>query len=504
MKAKISFMTIILLMGFSSWGWTLTTEKGGTTTALDTLISPPEQEIKIFGEYRVEKGEVVNDNVSVIGGDVYIAGTTKGNISVYGGDVEIASIARVEGNIRCLGGKINRAEEAEVMGRLVEANLGGITIKPRKKEGTKIKKPKIKFPEEKYGLEIGDLSTIRFNRVEGLYLQGGDKWKSPPPVNVLFYGYGGYGFSMEEWRYLLGLERYWFQRSQLKAGISVYRETATPDEWIIPADENSLAAFFLKEDFHDFYRREGVSVSLSQRLFGRLKLGAQYRQDEHDSLRKNTNWSLFGGHKVFRENFSTVGDSITEGTMKSLFFLGRLGIAGEGNWRLLIYGEYEFAKKSMGGDFNFDRILLDLRLHQPVSVGEMISLRLRAGSASGILPNQKAFYLGYIGSLRGYEYKEFWGDRMVLGNLEYRIGMDFTPGDINLILFGDSGLAWNAGPDERNDWTKSFDRLKWNRLKSDLGIAVCDEDDEHRLNIAKRLDRGEDAWVISFRINRMF
>ena len=130
---------------------------------------------------------------------------------------------------------------------------------------------------------------------------------------------------------------------------------------------------------------------------------------------------------------------------------------------------------------------------------------MRAGETVGIVPVQKLFDLGGISTLRGYDYKAFTGDRMLLGNIEYQIDwdrLDWAPyipilGEFNLILFADAGLAWYKNK-------KDFGKLKVDDLFSNIGIAFTNDDGSFRLNIAKRTDRATDAVKITFRISRPF
>ena len=51
-------------------------------------------------------------------------------------------------------------------------------------------------------------------------------------------------------------------------------------------------------------------------------------------------------------------------------------------------------------------------------------MRLAGGVLEGNLqPIQKQFYLGNVGTLRGYNVKEFTGNKMILFDLEYHINL---------------------------------------------------------------------------------
>ena len=133
------------------------------------------------------------------------------------------------------------------------------------------------------------------------------------------------------------------------------------------------------------------------------------------------------------------------------------------------------------------------------------------------LPWHKSFHLGGISTLRGYGYKAFpngsqqpGGNRMVLAQIEYRIGEANIPDELglglfdmfNFIVFADAGWAWNAGPDD--NLFEGFKSLKIGSLKTDVGIALANRSGSVRFEIARRTDRGKKPFTFYFRINRPF
>jgi hypothetical protein len=348
---------------------------------------------------------------------------------------------------------------------------------------------------------------IHYNRVDGLYVQLGVDTNWKPPALLRFFAHGGYAFQGKAWRYEIGLER-WLQLgpAHLTLGIRNYDLTHTEDEWLLPTVENSAAAFFFREDFMDYYRVTGTRFQLRADLFCFLNVELAYLLDEHESLKRNTNWSLFGGDKKFRDN-----PSATEGSVHSLLF--RLGYDSRDDFMepasgFLIEAVYEKAGEEFGGQLDFDRFLLDLRRYLYLTRYENIDFRFRLGSASGDVPDQKAFDLGGLGSLRGYKHKEFRDfDRMVLGNLEYRIGLGRLSSrwmeDHQIIPFYDFGLAWASN--DTGSLIAGFDQLKARRIKTSVGIGFSTgPGDRLRINVARRLDDHDEPLVVTVRIHRIF
>lgn len=314
-----------------------------------------------------------------------------------------------------------------------------------------------------------------------------------------------YGTESKRIQYDLGFERGFLGKNfRFAPGFEIYDQTFSEDEWIISSGfENSLAAFFLHEDFMDFYRLQGYGGYLKQRFFKSLEFKAGYYEEQQSSLRRQTDWALFGPHKKFRKN-----PAIQDGSFRGI--KGQLVLdtrdsrqAPERGWYIQALAEY--FPSNFRSDYHYQRYIVDFRRYQPVSDGEILRFRLRLGDSRGDLPIQKWFDFGGISTLRGYRYKSFTGTRMALANFEYFLNwdeIDWKP-DIplldafNLILFADAGSAWDHSE-------KEFADLGYRDFASDVGVALANSDGRIRLNFAKRTDRGFDAMQITFRLQQPF
>ncbi|MEE9117935.1 MAG: BamA/TamA family outer membrane protein, partial [Calditrichia bacterium] len=312
----------------------------------------------------------------------------------------------------------------------------------------------------------------------------------------------------QAWRYQLGVDRYFFNQRvyRFEIGANMHDLTDTKDDWLITPLENSLASFLIHEDFQDYYRRQGFDVHISQNWTIYLKGTIAYRNDDYNSLNKNTDWALFGGKKKFRDN-----PAIEEGNMRSIY--GEIYLDTRNSHESPRRGWYgklsmEASNSGLNSDFDFNQYILELRHYLPLSRRERLDLRMKLGSSDGNLPAQKLFELGGISTLRGFPFKEFIGDRLLLVNVEYILSpsvfnRDFLFfDDIRLILFSDVGAAWFTS--DNSKWTKGFGHLKFNDLKSDIGIALSNWDGTVRLNIAKRTDTNRNAMMMTFRIAKPF
>ncbi|MGB4176875.1 MAG: BamA/TamA family outer membrane protein, partial [Halanaerobiales bacterium] len=100
----------------------------------------------------------------------------------------------------------------------------------------------------------------------------------------------------------------------------------------------------------------------------------------------------------------------------------------------------EYAGNFLGGTENFVKYNMDMRRFYPgFKSNHAWALRLKAGKGEGELPQLEKNTLGGSQSLRGYEYGAFYGDSLLLLNLEYRLPIadNFTA-----VVFADAGNVW--------------------------------------------------------------
>lgn len=136
---------------------------------------------------------------------------------------------------------------------------------------------------------------------------------------------------------------------------------------------------------------------------------------------------MFGGDKNFAPNpsalFSGYVNAVEKPVLPINALKGRLCIDtrnrndfADRNVYLNINGER--ATEEMESDIAFERYIADLRVYQALGWNERLALRFRVGTSTGLLPPMYWFELGGLSTLRGYEFKAFVGNRMVLANIE--------------------------------------------------------------------------------------
>jgi len=359
---------------------------------------------------------------------------------------------------------------------------------------------------------------FRYNRVEGLFLGlnvDADYWRYRRPASPFVFGSAGYAFAAKELEYQIGLEQGFSRGSRFAIGGEYHRLIQSPDTWIVGDEENSLAAFLIREDFRDYYLTEGGSVYLTQSLGDDFLFKAGYFYDRLDSLERNASWSLFGKSKKFREN-----PAMDTGELRAL--AGRLTLDTRNNRQRTTRGwfttlDFERAGEGVGGDYEYDRLLADIRRYQSLGFDQGLDFRLRIGTGSGHMPWQKTFQLGGISTMRGYKFKSLsggalmrGGNRMILGQIEYRLGEGHLPSDLdlglfelfNFIVFADAG--WVGFADEDLGLFEGFDGLKLSDFQSDIGVALANRSGSVRIEVARRTDTNYKPFRFYFRMTRPF
>ena len=321
---------------------------------------------------------------------------------------------------------------------------------------------------------------VRYNRVEGVFLGLRRKpldWNSYEQARI--YGQGGYAFELKDWRYEIGAEAKVGQSHRLqdfgfKFGGAYHKNTATQDLWKSSWTENSLAASLFGYDFFDYFETEGWTTYVVSRLTPYFQLSAGYREDTYRSMEQNTSWALFGGDQ-FRSN-----PSIDEGKMNSIVIALDGGRVRGYTYRPdgVSFRLQAEIGKGMGGDFSYNAYQGDIRTFLRMTHNTGFDVRLRGGYADGMVPVQKSFSIGGIGSVRGYPQNVFVGSRMLLANAEYTIYKQGLFEDVfdELSIFGLFDAGWSNYTGENS--------FEWDNVVSAAGFGVAVDERTIRLELA--------------------
>lgn len=472
------------------------------------------------GNTVIAADERIRGDVVVKGGDLTVLGEVDGDVLVVGGTLYVKDGGRVRGNARVISGDIVREEGGIIEGYMDKTRSSTASYRDETR----------RYRRSSYTLNapwIPESANIenfvfRYNRVDGLFLGLGSEkkyyWDGSRSYNA--YGSVGYAFKLHRWRYQLGLTRQFAVVGEddsgsnhlLEFGLEGHSLTDTKDQWLINVHENTAAALLIHEDFRDYYGREGFGAHIahsSQRDYLLMQLKVEYLADRYTSLSKGTEYAIFGGKKVFRPN-----PPIDDGKMRSALVSAGFStvtktVHGLEGWS--ISGSTEFARRRWGSEFGFSQFVGDIRRYQPLGRYDNLNIRVRAGTSTGVVPAQRIFEMGGLGTLNAYRFKSDAGNRMVLANLEYIINgdflhdLDFWPSwlmrGINFLVMADAG--WIANVPSQTDWTGGFETLRLRNFKNNLGLGFTNKNGSFRIGFAWRTDVKAPA-VFLLRVTRPF
>ena len=374
---------------------------------------------------------------------------------------------------------------------------------------------------------------IDYNRVDGFYLGLTIKNESNVFPLPRFNVEGGYAWKPERWLYGVEIEQPLVAPLILSVGASFYDKTDSYDKEIISDTENFISSSFVKRDYRDYFDRRGAGafVALRPLPMGTVKVG--YVSDEYRPLRTLAHSALFRRDSEFDPNphNPTMDDPFSEDNFYQICYDPETGeqvcekieikaitascefdtrnctdCPSEG---ILARLDAEWTGDDLGSDLAYSRYVADLRFYNTISGKQKYAFRIKAGGlivpdngACGCIPEPqyffpKQFYVGGIGTLPGYDYKEFRGTHMLLMNAEYAYALK---GGLRLLFFVDGGDATGWG----QSTSDVIDAMKFNY---DAGIAFrLETASAHMLTlgVAKRLDDTDEPMLVTMRATRPF
>lgn len=262
--------------------------------------------------------------------------------------------------------------------------------------------------------------------------------------------------------YALGFERPFFVAPQLYLGAEVFDLTASDDQWQLSSAEAGLAAVGPRRSYRDYYRRRGGQISAALRPESHIDVLFGFRSERHDSLQVTSDYSLWNDDEAFRSNVDARGGRLNavvigasyssrrfdRESLETSYLRHQLESLFGSNlddprrpredyrlWRIDWTSEIS-SPGTLDSDFDFRRHIVSGRVRAEVSPHQEVGARVMGGWSQGVLPPQRAFAIGGIGSVHGYDFKESVGDTMALMNFEYAVGWRSGP---QLLGFLDAG-----------------------------------------------------------------
>jgi hypothetical protein len=309
-----------------------------------------------------------------------------------------------------------------------------------------------------------------------------------------------YAFGRQRVLYGVQLEQPLLPPGRLAFGVSMVRRTDHSELHQVDDLENSLALLFGRQDYRDYFEREGFGAYLSWRVPDFSTVSVHLRNDHYDSLTADHGTrSWFQTARALRENPGVDAGEAHTATLRleRLAHTTRRTRAGFYHWI-----ELQRAGGGLDGDFDYTRALADVRSVLRLTPASTLALRAVGGHTfDGALPRQKQFVVGGVDGLRAHEFAQYRGDEMVLTQAEYAIGLwrlrgvPFE-GGLHALAFVDAGRAWSNADHE---W--DADRQ---RIQADGGFGLATSEDDLRVYFARNLHRADSNFVISVRLQRPF
>ena len=355
-----------------------------------------------------------------------------------------------------------------------------------------------------------NIREFDYNRVDGFYLGNSIAFVYSRLPQTALSARGGYGFKSKEWRYAIMLNHVFDLLTGTAFTLTYFDETHTNDQWILYKAENFLSTMLIRKDYRDYFRLRGVEAHFKHKYGDNFIIEYELGYRKYNSMPATAPWSLFFRNRKFRENPAvSEGDEIlltwTIGysTLEDMY-------VETSNWQLGVVFERELY------DFGFTGAHFFVQRTQISYGNQTLIAGLRGGYRNGTADEQYLMDLGGIGSLRGYQFKEFTGNRRIFfecrylfnGDLLQRIPLQAVPfySSLESGVFFESGLAWinkkdrkllPAGPIPSGSRETGS---RFRDIKPDIGVSLFILNGAARIDFARRLDRKKDPWKITFRL----
>ncbi len=437
----------------------------------------------------IEENDFIRGFIFSVNGNIEIYGETNEDVISLFGNIFIGPKGVVRGNVITLNTQIDITDDASIYGEIYSG-----------KKQRSLGKHYFYRDNDDFSLT----TNFNYNKVDGFSFLVGVKYNDTDSLLPTLWAKTGYAFASERSRFFIGLEQTLYRASPLSIGGEIYRRLASNDDWLLHDNENLVFALMAAEDFKDYYEAEGGTAFIKFKPIEQVSIEARYRFEKTNWLNSHPKlWAIFGSSKDFDANFGTApetyrSNSITEiDTTNNGTLTLRLNFDNTDKEKPYKYSGfyfnsvYEKSHPDLNSDFHYTRHQTTLTRFQRLNKRILVKLSGTYGASDGYLPMYKKFYLGGLGTLRGYSHKEFIGNKFWMTNIEYLF--NFPRSDFGLSLF------WDAGQITQNENFSDDDEVKHN-----IGVGLL-FDYDFRVNIATRLDGAENNKVKTYvRFSRSF
>lgn len=439
-----------------------------------------EHTVRFSGQTRIPAARGVDGDVAVLGGPVSVAGRVAGSLLVVNGDLYFGPGAVVSGDVTVVGGVIEGATQAEIVGEIrsyrdplrYRRTGADIAYAPRREFAPSWLRRR---GEGSSGNRTGFLLAFGgiYNRVEGLPIVFGPdadlRIASDARLQLdargIFRTAGDLSLTKGEFGYRTRAELLLGGRqSNIGVGVRAYDLINSTEPWPLKDLELGWSAFLLHRDYRDWFRRRGASLFTTLRVTSQFSLTAEGRSEDQLSVEARDPFTLMRGDDTWRVN-----PGINDGHYRLLAGSFRFDSRNDRSAPtegLYLTGEYErgegkdvtacpdgllcaaLNQSILAGKLTYQRVFFDLRGYTRLSPAGRLSVRLAGGGWVGgdPLPLQRRFSLGYPDPLPGYAFRHFGCGGEALSG---------SPGMCDRALVGQVELRTHLGLDIGPDWASS-------------------------------------------------
>jgi len=298
----------------------------------------------------------------------------------------------------------------------------------------------------------------------GIIEVGDDNFRGTGDKVKFHWEFGG---NASDRNYEVSYNRPWLDAKQTSLGFSFYDMT---NEYTDYKDNGDTRATYDK-------RRKGFDVTLGrpQGEYVQNYISLKQRDDnyvdwvsgiDYQAADTDTNYDVNYNKEYLTDNF---GLTRSVSLMRVYDSRDNVFSPTEGT-RLALTAE--FAGKSLGGDFSYNKYTAETRNYFKVGHAQVVALRGTVGYADGKMPDNGRFAVGGADTLRGYRDDQFKGNKMLATSAEYRFPV---ASKVEGVVFTDIGKAWSGEGYKLNDLEASVG----------VGIRVSTPIGPIRLDLAK-------------------
>ncbi len=326
-------------------------------------------------------------------------------------------------------------------------------------------------------------------------------WNREVPLtrdNPKLFAQFGYGFGNKQRYYSIGGNQIWGKREKWNIGVSGRYQraiTTISSDLFAGYEERGLVLLRLVgvPDHQDYYLKNGTEVSFHWQPTWSNTVRISLASEKHENLRKTTDWHILNWRSAskVRDNLDITPANIRSITFKS-DFNSRRNYLGWHNTLLI-----EHSNPVFGSDYDWTHAQAHIRYAYPFGrhqirsrfvFSSVFGKKTEDQASDTLLPIQRQFIIGGLGTLNGYPLNSFIGDEGYLFNVEFNLGLpvinqlDFLK-DFHAVLFVDIGQVWN---EYRDKW--DFEP----KGSVGIGLQVSSDVDIFRFNVAQAFESDQD------------